>query len=150
MNKKFIGFILLLAGSFCVNEIFAQAEADRILGLYWTATKEAKVEIYKCGDKYCGKLAWLKEPFEEDGSPKLDDENPDPKLRSRELMNLEFLYDFEYDEDLEWEDGEIYDAKSGKTYSCVINLEEDNKVLNVRGYIGFSFIGRTEVWQRIE
>ena len=148
MNRFVLCACFLMSFLLGTTEGIAQEVSDKILGEWWTASKEAKVEIYKCGDKYCGKLSWLKEPNEEDGSPKVDDENPDPKLRSRKLLNLEILYDFEYDEDLEWEDGEIYDAKSGKTYSCILTLEENYQVLNVRGYIGFSFIGRTETWQR--
>jgi len=107
------------------------------------------VEVYKCKDKYCGKIVWLKTPLEEDGREKLDDENPDEALRKQPILGLNLLVDFEYDDDLEWEDGEIYDPEEGKTYSCVINMDEDDhKILNVRGYIGFSFIGRTDVWTR--
>lgn len=123
-------------------------EADAILGVWLTATAEAKIQIYKCGSEYCGKIAWMKEPLEEDGSRKVDNENPDESKRNRPILGLEILTQFEYDEDLEWEDGEIYDPESGKTYSCIITLEEDRKTLNVRGYIGFSLIGRTEVWTK--
>ena len=46
-----------------------------------------------------------------------------------------------------WEDGTILDPKSGKIYSCYITLE-DNNTLKVRGYIGFSLLGRTQKWIR--
>ena len=46
-----------------------------------------------------------------------------------------------------WEGGTILDPKSGKTYSCYITFENDN-TLKVRGYIGFSLLGRTQKWIR--
>lgn len=50
---------------------------------------------------------------------------------------------------LEYKDGEILDPKNGKLYQCFINLEGNDK-LKVRGYIGFSFIGRTQYWFRVK
>ena len=46
-----------------------------------------------------------------------------------------------------WEEGTILDPKSGKTYSCYITFDDDN-TLKVRGYIGFSLLGRTQKWIR--
>lgn len=46
-----------------------------------------------------------------------------------------------------WTDGEIMDPANGKSYDCTIKLDDDN-TLNVRGYLGFSFLGRTQVWKR--
>ena len=46
-----------------------------------------------------------------------------------------------------WEEGTILDPKSGKTYSCYITFENNN-TLKVRGYIGFSLLGRTQKWIR--
>ena len=43
----------------------------------------------------------------------------------------------------------IMDPQIGKNYKCYITLEEENK-LKLRGYIGFSVIGRTEYWHRVE
>lgn len=49
----------------------------------------------------------------------------------------------------EYNGGKILDPKNGKYYKCYITLEEENK-LKLRGYIGFSVIGRTEYWYRVE
>lgn len=46
-----------------------------------------------------------------------------------------------------WSDGEILDPANGKYYDCTLKLEDKNTLL-VRGYIGFSFIGRTQQWMR--
>ncbi|QAR31082.1 DUF2147 domain-containing protein [Ornithobacterium rhinotracheale] len=47
-----------------------------------------------------------------------------------------------------WEDGKITDPDSGKEYSCKIELEGNNK-LKVRGFLGFSLLGRTQIWERV-
>jgi len=150
MKKNMIVLISLL----CIvsTGLYAQSginEKNLILGIWLTGEEKAKVEIYKCGDKYCGKLVWLRDPNYDDGTAKHDKNNPDESLQQRRILGLNILTDFEYDEDLEWEDGEIYDPDNGKLYSCVINLDEDDhKILNVRGYVGISLFGRTDVWTR--
>ncbi len=140
-------FLIIL---FSAVSIFAGKESDAVLGTWMTEEKNAKVEIFKDGDTYSGKIVWIKEPKNADGSDKTDKNNPDEDKRSRKLVGLKMLYDFVYDEDNVWEDGEIYDAKSGKTYSCKMTLSEDGKTLEVRGYIGFSMFGRTTEWTRIK
>lgn len=126
------------------------AEADLVIGNWLVQDKKAKVQIYKKGDRYFGKIVWLKEPDDEQGNPKVDKENPEEKQRSRPILGMVMLRDFEYDEDLVWEDGDIYDPKNGKTYSCKMTLSEDGRSLDVRGYIGISLIGRTQTWTRTE
>ena len=49
--------------------------------------------------------------------------------------------------DVRWENGTIYDPKSGNTYSCFMELEGPDKI-KVRGFIGISLIGRTAIWTR--
>ena len=50
-------------------------------------------------------------------------------------------------EDGIWQGGTITDPKNGKEYRCKIELADEN-TLNVRGYLGFSVFGRTQVWKR--
>ena len=47
----------------------------------------------------------------------------------------------------EWTAGDILDPANGKSYDCTIKLDDAN-TLNVRGFLGFSFLGRTQIWQR--
>ncbi|MEJ6557840.1 MAG: DUF2147 domain-containing protein [Flavobacteriaceae bacterium] len=47
----------------------------------------------------------------------------------------------------EWTGGDILDPANGKSYDCTIKLDDAN-TLNVRGFLGFSFLGRTQIWQR--
>lgn len=48
-----------------------------------------------------------------------------------------------------WTDGTILDPANGKEYDCTLTLNGPSK-LKVRGFIGFSFLGRTQVWKRLE
>jgi uncharacterized protein (DUF2147 family) len=80
--------------------------------------------------------------------PKTDKNNPDQSLQSTPLKGYRMLKDFVYDGNNEWSGGTIYDALNGSTYSCVIKMTNEN-TLNIRGYIGVSALGRTDVWKRV-
>ena len=47
-----------------------------------------------------------------------------------------------------WEGGQILDPKNGKVYSVKVTPVEDGKKLEVRGFMGFSLLGRTQTWVR--
>lgn len=145
--KSTIAFIF--AGLLLFSPVFkvsAQIPGDRIIGKWYTEENKSLIEIYKKGDKYCGKIIWLKKP-NENGKPKLDKENPDKKLKTQPILNLEIMTNLEFDEDNEWEDGDIYDPEPGHTYSCMITLTTPDKI-DMRGYLGLSLFGRTTVWTR--
>lgn len=126
----------------------AGEEGDEVKGLWWTEDEGAIVEIYREDGAYYGKLKWLEDPYDEDGNPLTDDENPDEEKRDRPLKGLEILKDLEYNGDKQWSDGEIYDPENGTTYSCRMQLEDGE--LHVRGYYGISALGRTQVWEPAE
>lgn len=147
--KNYFLWISIIIVTISMNSFAQESEGDSVVGIWLTGNKDAKVEIFKNGDKYDGKIVWLKNPLNDEGKPKVDKENPEEELQTRPILGLELLKDFVYDEDFEWEDGEIYDPKSGKTYSCNMELLEDKKTLEVRGYIGISLLGRTQVWERV-
>lgn len=138
---------LLFVIALCTLTVFAQKKDD-ILGKWVNPSGEGQIEIYKKGDKFYGKLAWIKEPNDESGKPKTDVKNPNASLRTKPLLGLEILKDFVF-EDEKWTDGTIYDPKTGKTYSCNLTLKENGQ-LSIRGYIGISLIGRSESWKRVK
>lgn len=142
-------FTLVVAFS---NLTFSQIKADDVTGVWLNEDKDAHVKIENIAGVYFGKIVWLKEPIDEKtGQPKLDKENPDPKLQKRPIMGLNLLSDFKFDGSKEWKGGAIYDPKSGKTYSCYMIFTDKSKdKLKVRGYIGISLIGRTTYWTRVE
>ena len=125
--------------------LFAQ-NADAVTGIWLNEEKDAKIQIFRSGDTYAGELVWIANAYEADGkTPRKDSKNPDAALRNRGLLNLVILNGFEFD-DGEWEDGKIYDPKSGKTYSSKMKLK--GNTLEIRGYVGVSLLGRTTVWTR--
>ena len=137
-----LNWILLFAAFFTMHSSLNAQESnkqDAVLGTYWTPNKEGKIEIYKAQGKYYGKTIWTHKTG-------VDTLNPDPKKRSQPLLGLVFLYDFVYDSE-QYVDGTIYDPRNGKEYSCKMWLE--NGDLKARGYIGFSLLGRTELFERI-
>ena len=130
------------------------AQADDILGVWFNGEKDAKIEISKCAEKYCGKIVWLKEPNYPEGSkdgtpgtPKLDHNNPDAALRRTPIIGLQIVYDFTFSGGDLWKDGRVYDPKNGKTYKGKMTLVSPQQ-LDLRGYIGISLIGRTTSWTR--
>jgi len=143
----FTSLILSAASAYAVGP-------DDILGVWNTEEKDAKIEIYKCGIKYCGKIVWLQEPTYPAGSkegtpgtPMFDHNNPNPELRKTPLIGLPILLEFMFAGDNSWKNGKIYDSESGKTYSGKMTLVSPNQ-LNVRGFIGISLIGGTTTWTR--
>ncbi len=147
---KLIPILLLLFPLFTPNLVAQSRKADDILGKWLTDNHEAKVEIYKIGNTYYGKIVWLKETNDkETEKPKKDKQNPDPKLRERLIMGMNFVHGFKFDGDDEWEDGTVNDIKSGKTYSGTIGFDDKGK-LKLRGYIGKSWmgLGKTTYWTK--
>ncbi|MEJ5961085.1 DUF2147 domain-containing protein [Pedobacter immunditicola] len=142
--KRFSILLLLITFSFMA---YSQNK-DAILGRWVNATGEAHIDIHKKGDKYFGKIVWLKNPRDEKGKEKTDYKNPDRALTSRPILGLEILRNFKYEEG-KWKGGKIYDPKTGKTYSCTITSKGTN-LIDIRGYIGISLIGRSETWKRIK
>jgi uncharacterized protein (DUF2147 family) len=135
-------------------------DSDAVVGVWATDPDDnggqAHIEIYANGDRYDGKIVWLEEPVYlpgdehgEAGQEKVDTENPDPALRSRPIIGMVLMEGFVYDGEGTWAKGTIYDANDGKTYKCKMRLE-DADTLKVRGYVGFSMLGRTEVWTRVK
>ncbi len=127
---------------------------DDILGVWNNEEKDAKIEIVKCGELYCGKIVWLKKPDYPAGSlegipgtPRLDNHNPDPVRRREPIMGLQIMHHFAYAGDGIWRGGTVYDPKSGKTYSGKLTLVSPAK-LKLRGFIGISLFGRTTFWTR--
>lgn len=49
-----------------------------------------------------------------------------------------------------YDSGEILDPENGKTYKCKMTLSPNGNALEVRGFIGFSLLGRSQTWKRVE
>ncbi|OWP63711.1 SIGNAL peptide protein [Hymenobacter amundsenii] len=121
--------------------------SDAVVGVWKNGEGTGMIQIYKSGDKYFGRLVWLKVANNPDGTPRTDINNPNESARKKPLRGLVNMRDFKYVGDNKWEDGQIYDPKNGSDYSCEITLTDPN-TLEVRGFIGVSLFGRTDVWKR--
>lgn len=143
MKKLTTGLLSTLILCYLSTTASAQTDqktADQIAGLYWSPKKDAKIEIYKKGEHYFGRSIWV-------ANRRKDNKNPNEALKTREVLGIELLTNFSYDDGV-YNAGRIYDPESGKTYDCKMTLIGDN--LKVRGYIGISLFGRTEIFQRIK
>jgi uncharacterized protein (DUF2147 family) len=142
MIKRIFLFVCILI----TTNLFAQKESD-IEGTWIPSSGKANVRIYKSGDHFYGAIIFLKEPIDSvTHKPKVDKNNPDKSKRNTPLMGYLLLKNFIFDDGI-WKDGTIYDPENGKTYSCKITMKDKN-TLDVRGFIGISLIGRTDVWKR--
>lgn len=138
MIFKIILFTYILVNSYQTNQI----EGVWITQDDETGKKKSEVLLYKNEGKLYGKILNLL--LEEDkGKLCVNCKGENKNLAIEGMVIVEGL-------ELNgktWEEGTILDPKSGKTYSCYITFENDN-ILKVRGYIGFSLLGRTQKWIR--
>jgi uncharacterized protein (DUF2147 family) len=109
-----------------------------------TGKARSVVEIYKQDEKVYGRIVEL-----------IDPPRPNPICvackgdeKDQPVVGLVIINGLEEDGD-EYNSGRILDPESGKRYKCYITLDDED-TLKVRGYIGFSAIGRTQYWQRVK
>ena len=102
---------------------------------------KSHIRIYEEGGKLFGVVEQLL-PEGNVCSPCADE------FEGSDLQGVVVVRDMEPDGD-EWAGGTILDPANGRTYRCKMELDGPNR-LRVRGYIGFSLLGRTQVWERVE
>lgn len=145
----------VMAGSAMAS---AQEEESSVYGVWLTQEQSAHVELYSCAAQgrgpVCGRLVKLIDPTGPDDEPVapedlFDVHNPDPALRSRQILGMVFLYDFKPTREPNvFEGGSVYNAEDGKTYRANIALQA-NGTLRLRGYVGIPLLGRSEIWTRV-
>ena len=118
------------------------------VGVWYAEGGAAQVAIAPCGPRLCGRVVWLRSPFDDEGCLLHDRYNPDPSLRERDVMGLEILDGLEGGPGGTWHGGRIYDPASGRSYTCTVALAGNDRLL-LRGYIGIPLIGRTTTWIRV-
>jgi uncharacterized protein (DUF2147 family) len=108
-----------------------------------TGKAESIVEITKKSDgKYYGKVTRLLIKPEHAICIDCKDDR-----KNKLILGMEVVRGMSKD-GTEFTGGTITDPKTGKTYKC--NMSREGDQLNVRGYIGFSLIGRTQTWQLVK
>lgn len=131
-------------------ETNAQTTGDAILGRWTSADKKLVVQMYRQGNEYRGKMVWFKDDDSKPMDEWTDKHNPDPKLRNRKLLGMDVVTGLTYKpKGKSYENGAIYEAKTGKTWSASVKLD-GNDVMKVKGYWHLKFIGRTMIFTRVK
>jgi len=107
-----------------------------------TGVKKSEIVLYVKDGKLYGRIERLLLP-EDQGKLCI---NCKGKEKNQPIEGLIIVKGLEQ-EGNSWTNGVITDPANGKSYDCTISLADSN-TLNVRGFLGFSFLGRTQVWQR--
>ncbi len=142
MKLKFI-----LLSAFFISILTANAQS--VVGKWKTfddETKEAKsiVEITERGGKIYGKVIEILNPAKKN----IKCQNCSGADKDKPVLDLEILKGLSKD-GKEYSDGKILDPSNGKLYKCTVSLDGNDK-LKVRGYVGISAFGRTQVWTRVK
>ncbi|QCX53739.1 DUF2147 domain-containing protein [Elizabethkingia sp. JS20170427COW] len=140
MKKSALSFIATLIGVFT----FAQIEGHWKTVDDETGKPKSIVEIFKKSDgKYYGKVSKLLiKPEDPNCSGCKDDRKNKPILGMEVIRGLSKKGD-------EFTGGSITDPKTGKVYKCTIKNDGGDK-LSVRGFVGFSLLGRTQTWYKVD
>ncbi|WLD96039.1 DUF2147 domain-containing protein [Agrobacterium leguminum] len=143
----------LLLAAFAMTSLAAtgpalaqQTSQNSILGRWAADDGSVKLEMFKAGAEFRAHLLFGNEIMESDNTTfKKDAKNPDPALRSRSLQNIVFIQGLKWDGG-QWSGGLLYDASSGRTYRC--NVEMRGSKMLLRGYLGISLLGQTREFHR--
>jgi uncharacterized protein (DUF2147 family) len=147
MRTRLLALLLALPLAAVSFAAFAQSSP---VG-HWTTiddkTKKPKsvVEIYEADD---GTIAGrVTEILQSDRGPNPVCDKCSGERKDQPVKGMVILWNLRQDGD-EWKGGQILDPASGKIYSAKIRQTDDGKKLEVRGFMGFSLLGRTQTWVR--
>ena len=141
-------FVLLIIIFWSLSAM-AEIAMETVEGVWLSADGTGWIKIELSDNGLIGSIAGSPDESGNRGPSDKDKLNPDPALRDRLLLGLTIMDGFTYAGGGKWKNGRIYDPNSGKTYKCKLTLVDEN-TLELRGYIGFSLLGRTETWMRRE
>jgi len=105
MNRQLITYCTAALFVFAAPSLCQSAASD-VVGTWMNEDETAKISVYACGEEYCGKFVWMKNPV-------VDKKNPDPDLRDRAMTGVEVMTGFAYN-GAEWTGGSFYLARRGK------------------------------------
>lgn len=147
-------FLLCLCVIAILPSLLASADIRHdegsIAGTWVTEGYSSRVEINTCvtnPNSLCGQITWLWDAFDEYGDPMLDQKNPVKSLRSRTVIGISILSDFQEAPDGSYRGGTIYNPEDGRTYRATLKLTSHDR-LQVRGCV--MFICQKQIWLKPE
>ena len=120
------------------------ARAGDPTGMWLSQDGDVKMKVAHCGDAICGTIAWLKQPNDANGKPKVDSNNADTGKRSRPIMGSAIILPMKAAGTDKWS-GQVYNAEDGKTYSGNFALSGATKA-DLKGCV--AIICKTKTWTR--
>lgn len=132
-----------LAGERASAQTSTRAPGDEILGEWWTENNEGRIRITRDKEGYYRGTASC---CAREGQPALDVHNPKPELRNRTTVGIVIIWKLKYEQG-EYAGGYVYNPRDGKTYRMEMKLL-DHDTLKVRGYLGISLFGQSQIWRR--
>lgn len=143
---------LLLAVLLAAPAGLARAEGLTPVGRWTTVDDDtgkpkSVVRIWEENGKLLGRIESLILAPGEEPNPKCT--KCDGERKDQPIVGMVILWDL-VREGAEWSGGKILDPDNGSTYKCLMEPVEGGTRLKVRGYIGFSLLGRTQVWLKAD
>ena len=111
-----------------------------------TGQPKSIVEITEQNGELTGKV---KEVLQSEQGPNPVCKDCEGERKNQPVVGMTIIWGMKKDGE-EWSGGKILDPKNGKTYGCKMHLEDGGKKLEVRGFVGFSLLGRSQTWERQE
>jgi uncharacterized protein (DUF2147 family) len=112
-----------------------------------TGKPRGLVRIMETNGQYQGRVEKTFPKPGEDSNPKC--EKCDGARRDQPVIGMTILWGLKKQGE-EYNGGEILDPENGKIYRARLKLDDGGKQLDVRGFIGFSLLGRSQIWVRQE
>jgi len=137
---------LLAAGGVAAVLAGPALAGSNAVGTWVMDNGKVTVRIDNCGGGLCGTIVGLQKPFDKNGRPKRDKDNPDPALRDRPVIGLTILQNLKPDGDGHWV-GSIYNPDDGNTYDSDMKLV-NGETIKVKGCV--AFICKSMKFNRIE
>ena len=108
-----------------------------------TGKARAIVRIYEQNGKLFGRI---EQSFTPGGEHRLCVPCADER-KDQPIIGLVIIRNMKQDGN-EYNGGDILDPDSGSIYRCKMHVEQGGSRLALRGYIGFSLLGRSQTWER--
>ena len=141
-------FGLLWGGAFAVDAQQSGSALDTPVGVWRTVDDKTRqprglVRIFERGGELVAVAESSFDPKE------LNDvcDKCTGSRRNQKVIGMEIVWGMKR-KGGEYGGGEILDPDTGSIYKCKMTLEDSGKRLVVRGFIGISLVGRSQIWYR--